>query len=122
MSHFGQINPQRMGKVGEFLTTTNVSAAYAINLNNGNAFDLTMTASTTFTFTNPYASGTSHSFSVILRQDGTGGRVATLPTVKWAGGTPPTLSLGMNDVDILTFLTVNGGATWFGFPGGLDFS
>lgn len=118
----GKVNAEKMGKVGEFLTTANVATNYAINLNNGNAFDLTMTASTTFTFTNPYTSGTMHSFTVVLRQDGFGGWTATLPTVLWAGGTPPTLSTSPNEIDILTFMTVDGGTTWFGFPGGLNFS
>lgn len=55
----------------------------------------------TFTFTAP-----TNPCSLILKltQDGTGGRVATWPaTVKWAGGTAPTLSTGGGEVDIIAF-------------------
>ncbi|MDP6771422.1 MAG: hypothetical protein QF704_12050, partial [Anaerolineales bacterium] len=40
-------------------------------------------------------------------------------TILWADGVEPTLSSGL---DILTFLTVDGGSTYYGFVGGIDFS
>ena len=112
----GVVNAEKLGKVGEQITTANISSSYDINLNKGNTFDLTLTANTTITFSNAYSSGTAHSFTVILRQ---AGFTASLPTTQWAGNTPPTLS---NATDILSFMTVDGGSTWFGFPGGLNFA
>ena len=40
--------------------------------------------------------------------------------VKWAGGTAPTLTT--SGVDVLTFITFDGGTFFYGFSGGLDFS
>jgi len=34
--------------------------------------------------------------------------------VKWLGGTAPTLETNPNSVNVLTFLTINGGTTWYG--------
>ncbi len=41
-------------------------------------------------------------------------------TIKWAGGTAPTLT--SSGVDVLTFITFDGGTNFYGFTGGLDFS
>jgi hypothetical protein len=60
---------------------------------------------------------------MILTQDGSGSRAVTWPaSVKWAGGTTPTLSTGANDVDIFSFITVDAGTKIYGFTGGLDMS
>ncbi len=42
-------------------------------------------------------------------------------TVKWSGGSAPTLTNTANKTDILNFLTYDGGTTWLGFVGGLNF-
>ena len=84
---------------------------------------LTLTANCTLTFSNPPASGTAGSFTLILVQDGTGSRTVTWPAaVDWASATAPTLSTGAGDVDILTFLTLDAGTTWYGFVAGQDMS
>ena len=101
----------------------NTSTAETVDLENGNVHTATLDANCTFTFSNPPASGTAGSFTLILTQDGTGSRTATWPgSVDWAGATAPTLSTGANDVDVLTFLTTDGGTTWLGFAAGLDMS
>jgi hypothetical protein len=89
----------------------------------GNVFDITLTDNCTFTFSNPSASGTACSITLILRQDGTGSRTVTWPaSVDWPSATAPTLSTGAADVDVFTFLTVDAGTTWLGFTAGLDIS
>ena len=40
--------------------------------------------------------------------------------VKWAGGSAPTLTA--SGVDVLTFITFDGGTNFYGFSGGLEFS
>lgn len=98
------------------------SGTRAINLANGNVVSATLTGNTTFTFSGATAS-TACSFGLYLTQDATGSRTVTWPaSVKWAGGTPPTLSTGANDIDILVFETINGGTTWFGSLVGTNFS
>lgn len=108
----------------ETVVTANTSTAYTIDLENGNVFDLTLTGNCTFTFSNPPASGKAGTITMILTQDGTGSRTATWPaSVDWPGGTAPTLTTtATTGVDVLTFLTVDGGTTWRGFVSGQDFS
>ena len=101
-----------------------VTTATAVDLTLGNAVTVTMNANITFSFTNPPASGKQGSFTMIVTQDDTtGSRLATWPaSVIWAGGSAPTLSTPVDSVDALGFITVDGGITWYGFVGGLNFS
>ena len=94
-----------------------------IDLTDGNVHNVTLTANCTFTFSNPPASGTSGSFTLFLNQDGTGSRTATWPgSVKWAGGTAPTLTTTASRTDILVFTTIDAGTIWYGAVSGQDFS
>jgi hypothetical protein len=77
---------------------------------------ITLTAACTLTF--PTA-GAGKTFTVVLVQNGTGNWAVTWPTVKWASGVAPTLTLTAGAVDWLTFACVDG-ATWAGFPAGFD--
>ena len=95
--------------IGTVVGATNINCALS------NIFDITLgAASVTFTFTNPPASGTAQPITIILRQDATGSRLATFTNAKYTDGSVPVLSTGSNQVDVLTFFTVNGGAFWFG--------
>ncbi len=94
-----------------------------LDLENGNSFDVTLTESTSFTFSNPPATGKAGSFTLLLSQDGVGGWVTTWPvSVIWSGGGSPDPTITLNASDIFSFFTVDGGTVWFGFVGGLDFS
>jgi hypothetical protein len=42
--------------------------------------------------------------------------------VKWPGGVAPTLTTAANAVDMLSFITTDGGATWYGKLEGLNIS
>lgn len=100
------------------------SGVLTLNLENGNVFEVTLTENVTTTnLTNPPASGKAGSFTLILKQDATGGRTITFPaSVKWSNGVVPSLSTAANACDVLTFLTVNGGTTWCGFLSGVNFA
>lgn len=77
---------------------------------------LTLTANCTLTFP---AAAPGKSFTLVLVQDSTGSRTVTWPaTVKWPGGTAPTLSTGAGKVDYLSF--VCSATAWDGFVSGLD--
>jgi len=69
----------------------------------GNKFKFTFgSQADTFTFTAPTNPG---SIQLILIQDGTGSRTATWPgTVKWVGGTAPTLTTTAAGIDIVSCL------------------
>ena len=100
----------------ETVTTvgTVATSTYNIDLSLSNIFDITLGTNVTFTFTNPPSSGISKNCTVILRQDATGSRLATFTNAKYTDGTAPILSTGANQIDVLTFFTVNGGTFWFG--------
>jgi len=100
----------------ETVTTvgTVATSTYNIDLSLSNIFDITLGTNVTFTFTNPPSSGISKNCTVILRQDATGSRLATFTNAKYTDGTAPILSTGANQIDVLTFFTVNGGSFWFG--------
>lgn len=84
----------------------------------GNVFSAIVdTSANTFTFSNPTASGDACSFTLILT-DGGSQTVNWPASVDWAGGTAPTLTT--SGVDVLTFITIDGGTTWYGFAAGLD--
>jgi hypothetical protein len=89
-----------------------------IDMTLGNVVTATVdTSANTFTFSNPPASGKAGSFTLILTNGGS--QTVNWPAaVDWAGGTAPTLTTA--GVDVLTFTTVDGGTTWYGFAAGLD--
>ena len=92
--------------------------AQTIDLESGNVVTGTVdTSETTFTFSNPPASGTAGSFTLVLTNGGS--QTVNWPaSVDWAGGTEPTLTAA--GIDILTFMTMDAGTIWYGFAGGLD--
>lgn len=78
-----------------------------------NIHDITLDESVTFTFT---TGATVAQFTLILRQDGSGGNSVTWPaSVKWHSLTAPTILTTASAVHVLEFLTVNSGTTWRGF-------
>jgi hypothetical protein len=94
----------------------------AVSYADGSVQSMTVAANVAISFTNWPSTGKAASIILILTQDSTGSRAPTFTGVKWAGGSAPTISGTAGDVSILTFLTVDGGTTVYGFNGGLDFS
>jgi len=82
----------------------------------GNVFALSTTGNTTFTFSNPPASGTAYGFILKLTAGGT--HTVTYPaSVDWAGATAPDAPAS-GETDVLGFITHDGGTTWYGFLAG----
>jgi hypothetical protein len=104
-----------------YLAVTSSGAAVTVNCETGNSFSHTLTESTTFTFSNPPASGTSYSFSIEIIQDASAsGYTVTWPTsVDWPSGTAPTLTATASAKDVFVFTTRDSGTTWYGFTAGL---
>ena len=72
---------------------------------------ITLTGNCTFTFPTAAAG---KMFRLALTQDATGSRLATWPgTVKWPGGTAPTLTTTAAKTDLLEFICVDG-TNWLG--------
>ena len=79
-------------------------------------YTLTTSGNTTFTFTGVPSSGQVGTFSLIITAGGT--HTLTWPaSVDWAGGTAPDAPAS-GEKDIYTFMTVDGGTTWYGFLAG----
>jgi hypothetical protein len=103
----------------EETAVANTSTAYTINLANGSVQYLTLTGNCTYTFPTPVAG---KSFILIQKQDGTGGRTVTWPaSVKWPGGTAPTLTSTASKADKFIFTAVDG-SSWLGSNGGQNYT
>jgi hypothetical protein len=86
----------------------------SINLTLGNVVTATQnTSATTYTFDNPSATGKSCSFTLILTNGASNSGTVWPGAVDWKDGTEPTLT--SSGVDILNFMTVDGGTIWYGF-------
>jgi len=88
----------------------NSGTAVTLALASGTVLSYTLTGNCTFTM--PTAtSGTS--FIVRLIQDATGSRTATFTSVKWPGGTVPTITTtASTGVDIISFVCI--ASVWYG--------
>lgn len=88
----------------------NSGTTQTIALTSGTVQTCTLTGNCTFTMPTATAG---KSFVLILTQDATGSRTAVFTSVKWPGGTAPTITTtASTGVDILTF--VANGTSWFG--------
>ena len=107
----------------ETLSTANSTATTTLDLSTANVFNITLVvATTTFAFSNA-VNGKACAISLYLHQDATGNRAVNWPaSVKWAGGTAPTLTTTASAIDILVFESLNGGSSWFGSLVGANFS
>lgn len=85
-------------------------------------FYTTLSQNTTFVFSSPPSNAVSIVVEIKRPASGAAYTVGWPASVKWAGGSAPTLSSGANDVDILTFITRDSGTNWYGFAAGLDMS
>ena len=99
---------------------TSSANATTVDCETGNVFSHTLTEATTFTFSNPPASGTAYAFSLRIVQDASAsGFAVTWPaSVDWPSATAPTLTATASAVDWFVFSTVDGGTNWYGFTSG----
>jgi prophage DNA circulation protein len=88
-----------------------VGASSTLALTTGTVLTATLTASTPCTFTMPTAVA-GKSFILILTQASSGMTTATFTSVKFPGGTAPTITATASAVDILSF--VSNGTNWYG--------
>jgi hypothetical protein len=94
-----------------------ISGATAINFTLGNVVTAVLASGGSFTISNAPASGIYGKFKFILTNGGT----VSDPwhaSVKFAGGTTPTLT--SSGIDIITFETIDNGANWYAVVDGLD--
>jgi len=97
--------------------TANSSTAITIALTNGTVQIITLTGNATITM--PTATS-GKSFIMFLKQDGTGSRTVTWSTVKWPGGTNPTITATASRQDIYSFFA--DGTNWYGVVVGQNYT
>jgi hypothetical protein len=118
----GVTSPQAMfdlaGDYKEGVVTANTGTAYTINTATGTVQILTLTGNCTFTFPTAVAG---ESFTLLLRQDGTGSRTVTWPAaVRWPGGTAPTITATASRQDKYVFTA--DGTNWYGSNAGQNYT
>jgi hypothetical protein len=89
--------------------TANSGTAITLALTNGTVQIITLTGNATITM--PTATS-GKSFLLMLKQDGTGSRTVTWSTVKWPGGTAPTITSTASRQDMFSFFA--DGTNWYG--------
>ena len=95
---------------GAYTQTAEAVSALDIDLATGNYFTKTINGNSTFTFSNPAASGTACCFTLELTH--TSGTVTWPASVKWPADTAPTLTAGKTHLFI--FVTDDGGTRYRG--------
>lgn len=86
---------------------------YTIDVTKSSCFTKTISSFTVFKF-NGVPSNKASCFTLILTNGSSEYQVEWPESVKWADGTPPKLT--ENGTDVLTFITMDGGTTWYGCP------
>lgn len=80
----------------------NSGTSMTIDWNDGSVQHVTLTGNCTFTFSNGQSGGR---YTLLLKQDTTGGRTVTWPSsVRWPGATAPTLSASSSATDYVGFV------------------
>jgi hypothetical protein len=97
--------------------SANSSTAITLALTNGTVQIITLTGNATITMPTAVSG---KSFIMFLKQDATGSRTVTWSTVKWAGGTAPTITSTASRQDILSFFADS--SNWYGCVVGQNYT
>jgi hypothetical protein len=97
--------------------SANSSTAITLALTNGTVQIITLTGNATITMPTAVSG---KSFIMYLKQDATGSRTVTWSTVKWAGGTAPTITSTASRQDIYSFFA--DGTNWYGVIVGQNYT
>lgn len=98
----------------EYVHANTVTGTYTLDLLDANIFNLVIGANTALSVNNLPVSGIAASFTVVCRRSAAGARLSWPANTVWSEGIAPTQSLGANQTDVFTFMTVNGGAMILG--------
>jgi hypothetical protein len=102
-----KINRFTKAQATQIITLTD-AATITIDLSQANMFEVVLDGNRTIDFTN--ATPGQHFTLLLVQDDTTGSRLITWDAANdWAGGTAPTLSTGVDDVDVLTFAVDSSG-------------
>jgi len=102
----------------ENLESSTGTGTVTLNLANSNVFEHTVDADTTTTIGLANVRAGAHSFTLALDQHAGEPTITWNFTVEWPNDTPPDILGGMN---ILTFITFDGGTKWYGHLAGQSY-
>ena len=110
------VNPKLQGYTEVVTVQTATSAATIINLAASNIVNLTLNTSTTIGFINTASVNLADSIMIVAKQSATTGtnKITWPSSVKWPNGSAPALSTATNAIDVLNFITIDGGASFYG--------
>jgi hypothetical protein len=107
------------GKIVETKATPSISGGtLTLNLDTATFFYVSASANATVSFINPPSSPKVFAFTLQTEGTGTQRTFTWPPSVRWDSGFTPIITLASLKVDTYTFLTHNGGSTWYGFISG----
>jgi len=96
--------------------------AVAVDCAIANVFSLFLNAAvTSLTFSNVPTAPKTYGFTLAVTADGTARSLTWPASVKWAGGTAPTLTSTNGKIDIFVLSTWDGGTIWYAMTGGQNF-
>jgi hypothetical protein len=115
---------QQQMNVKERHLTPTAAASMTFNGYQASSYSFTRTTNITSMFFSGVAGAQASSITMYIsaNSSGTAYTIAWPSSVKWPGGTAPTLTNTPNAVDIFVFTTHNGGTDWYGFIAGQDMS
>jgi hypothetical protein len=107
------VGTTRLRSYDEYINANTASTgATTLDLSSGNFFNLTLTGNVTFTYSNVPV-GRMVAFTIVAKQDATGGRTITWPSgTKWPGGVAPPATTSANAIDIWSVMTYDGGTSY----------
>ena len=121
----GTISKASLASFREYKTSPTItSETLTLDLSNGSVFEVTHDANvTTLTISNPVTSNANavQAFTLFLLYTATAYTITWGANVKWPAATPPSLTAGAGKVDIFTFVSYDGGSSWYGFVGGQNY-
>ena len=104
-----------LGYTQELVTSpTIVAGVLTLNLGASGIFTINLSATiTSIVITDTSTAGLLGSFFLIFTADGTARAVTWPNSVKWDLGVAPVLTATLNKKDAFTFITLDGGTTWY---------
>lgn len=116
----GEIMKYTMLAVYKYYEDDTTDSTHLIDITDATVQKLTISASnTTITLRSPAGETDKCRQLTLMIQQGTGSNKVTWPsTVKWNNGRTPVLSYDRGKVDVITLLTKDSGASWYGFYNG----
>ena len=106
------LQSNRLNRSMNDLGSSGSSKTIALPENYDAMLTCSLSANCTFTMPSPV---NGYKFSLLLKQDATGGRTATFTNVKWPSDSIPTISTTPMNMDIVNFFS--DGTNWYGYLG-----